>query len=156
MIAVADSLKLDNLITSGSSMGGATALYTAINFPDRVKGVIMIRPPTAWDERLHRRHNLLSSAEKCRRTHPNEKYHFVLSGAAQSDLPPLENIEIYNKIQCPVLLLALKGDDKHPVSTALNLSKVLRSNELHIANSEEEAKASWPSIISSFISRISH
>jgi pimeloyl-ACP methyl ester carboxylesterase len=37
----------------------ATALYAAIHFPERVRAVIMLRPPTAWKERLDRRKILL-------------------------------------------------------------------------------------------------
>ena len=60
MIALADYYEIPRFIASGSSMGSATALYAAIQQPERIAGVVMIRPPTAWKERRARRKFLLS------------------------------------------------------------------------------------------------
>ena len=60
MIAIADYYQIPQFIAAGSSMGSATALYAAIQHPERVAGVVMIRPPTAWNERRARRKFLLS------------------------------------------------------------------------------------------------
>lgn len=62
---VCDYFEMKSCVVSGSSMGSATALFAAVHFPEKVSGLIMIRPPTAWEDRLHRRKNLLSSAKKC-------------------------------------------------------------------------------------------
>lgn len=45
MLYVASSL-YNQFIAAGSSMGSATAFYAAMHAPERVLGVIMIRPPT--------------------------------------------------------------------------------------------------------------
>ena len=47
----------NSFIATGSSMGSATALFCAMQFPKDVQGVIMIRPPTAWEDRKSRRHD---------------------------------------------------------------------------------------------------
>jgi pimeloyl-ACP methyl ester carboxylesterase len=42
VIALMDSLKLSRAIIAGHSMGGAIALTMALNYPDRVQGLILI------------------------------------------------------------------------------------------------------------------
>ena len=96
-----------------SLLGSATALFSAIKHPERVRALIMVRPPTAWESRLARRPNLLNSAA---RLDQSGSYHLVLRGAAYSDLPHLErDVDLYKKITCPVLILTIKGDGAHPV-----------------------------------------
>ena len=86
---------------------------------------------------------------------PGEKYHFVLQGAAMSDLPPLDGCsEEYKKITCPVLLLTVEGDEAHPVSTAVALHSLLPTSSLHIAPDKESAIQDWPKIISKFLNKL--
>ncbi|MBI5669639.1 MAG: alpha/beta hydrolase [Chloroflexi bacterium] len=42
MIALLDALKIDRAFIAGHSMGGAIALMLALNYPDRVRGLILI------------------------------------------------------------------------------------------------------------------
>lgn len=51
MIAIADSLDLDTFVAGGQSMGCATALYAALLAPERVSGLVLVNPPTAWETR---------------------------------------------------------------------------------------------------------
>jgi len=156
-------------VASGSSMGGATALYTALHYPKNVLGVIMIRPPTAWETRRARRKTLLSSANKCRDKAPEEPFHLVLRGAALADLPPLpplqgdaeggadtgdDQVSAYACITCPVLLLAVKDDESHPLDTAEKLHELLPISALHVADDLNDAKRDWPRIIAEFISSL--
>lgn len=182
-----DHIGCETFVAAGSSMGSATALYAAIQEPDRVRGVIMARPPTAWQERSQRRRHLRASADRCqsaeeellqkkRKEMGSSKYfeadgdvgidnsggdivyHCVLRGAAspECDLPALDSeVEAYKRVTCPVLLLALSGDDSHPLSTATALHQVLPQASLHIAEDEMSAIETWPSIISSFLQQIS-
>jgi pimeloyl-ACP methyl ester carboxylesterase len=39
------------LILGGQSMGSVTSLYAALKYPEKVKGLILMNPPTAWDAR---------------------------------------------------------------------------------------------------------
>ena len=155
MLAIADYYNLSSFIACGSSMGSATALYAAINQPERVTAVIMIRPPTAWESRKDRRHVLLSSAKKCHDSNPSdEKYHHVVRAAAETDLPPLDN-PLYEKLTIPVLILTVKGDISHPVSTAVALKERLSTLvQLHIAESSEEADRVWPDVIRTFLIQV--
>lgn len=78
----------------------------------------------------------------------------VLKGAALSDLPDPTNESDqmeYKKIQCPVLLLTIEGDDTHPVSTAQALHDIITTSTLHIAANIEEAATEWPAIIQRFL-----
>ena len=154
MFHLAKCCGANNFIAAGSSMGSATALYTAIHYPDNVKAIILIRPPTSWEERKNRRIQLISNAEKCKLANPDDLGHFVLLGTSYSDLPPKKSTNIYSNIKCPVLILAVKGDDAHPLSTAYELSKLLKQSVLHIADTVEYAKSRWPAVISNFLSEI--
>ncbi|SCY30503.1 alpha/beta fold hydrolase [Alkaliphilus peptidifermentans] len=45
LIALMDHLNLDNAVLCGLSMGGHISLQTAIRYPDRVKGLVLIGTP---------------------------------------------------------------------------------------------------------------
>lgn len=51
MLAIADHLGFDTFVAGGQSMGCATALYAAIAARERVKGLVLVNPPTAWETR---------------------------------------------------------------------------------------------------------
>jgi pimeloyl-ACP methyl ester carboxylesterase len=51
MLAIADKLKIEKFIAGGQSMGCATTIYSGLNYPDRLKGMILMNPPTAWETR---------------------------------------------------------------------------------------------------------
>ncbi len=51
MIALADHLHLSSFIVGGQSMGCGTSLYTALAIPERIKGLLLVNPPTAWQTR---------------------------------------------------------------------------------------------------------
>lgn len=48
---LADQPGLSGFIAGGASMGASTALYAALQAPQRVKGLIPVSPPTAWHRR---------------------------------------------------------------------------------------------------------
>jgi 3-oxoadipate enol-lactonase len=49
---VIDSLGLEKAILGGISMGSGTALFTALQFPEKVKALILVTPPPAWEVRV--------------------------------------------------------------------------------------------------------
>ena len=51
MAAVADGLGVENFIAGGQSMGCATALYAGLLAPQRIRGLVLVNPPTAWETR---------------------------------------------------------------------------------------------------------
>ena len=168
-----DYLKLDEFVVGGSSMGSATALYCAIKNPARhFRGLVLVRPPTAWETRRERRKFLVGSARKCEQraidkpdATPQEKAaHLVLLGAADADLPDpdpdpdpalgsrLE--ETYGRITCPTLILAVRGDEAHPLETAERLHGLIARSELVVADNLEEARKAWPAIVSAWVARL--
>jgi 3-oxoadipate enol-lactonase len=51
LINVLDAQKYDQVIMGGLSMGAGTAIHAAIQFPERVKALILVTPPPAWEKR---------------------------------------------------------------------------------------------------------
>lgn len=51
LLALADALSIDVAVLGGISMGCATSLHAAVQAPNRVKGLVLVAPPTAWRTR---------------------------------------------------------------------------------------------------------
>ena len=49
---IIDSLGTQKVILGGVSMGSGTALYTAIRHPEKVKALVLVTPPPAWEVRV--------------------------------------------------------------------------------------------------------
>jgi len=49
--ALADRLEVERAVVGGVSMGAATALHAAVAAPSRVRGLVLMAPPTAWGSR---------------------------------------------------------------------------------------------------------
>lgn len=49
---IIDSLNSGKVVLGGVSMGSGTALYTAIRNPEKVKALILVTPPPAWEVRV--------------------------------------------------------------------------------------------------------
>jgi pimeloyl-ACP methyl ester carboxylesterase len=50
-LALAEAMGCERAVFGGVSMGAATALHAAVEAPDRVAGLVLMAPPTAWDSR---------------------------------------------------------------------------------------------------------
>lgn len=51
LLALADAFGAQQAVFGGLSMGCATALHAAVQAPDRVEGLVLAAPPTAWETR---------------------------------------------------------------------------------------------------------
>jgi 3-oxoadipate enol-lactonase len=51
MLAIAEAIDVDKFIAGGDSMGCATAICTALQAPKRMKALVLVIPPTAWETR---------------------------------------------------------------------------------------------------------
>lgn len=51
LFRVADSQNYDSMILGGTSMGSGIAIHAAIRFPERVKALVLVTPPPAWEMR---------------------------------------------------------------------------------------------------------
>lgn len=54
-LLLADQLDIDRYVAAGASMGAATALNVAVQAPERVSGLVLVIPPTAWESRAAQR-----------------------------------------------------------------------------------------------------
>jgi pimeloyl-ACP methyl ester carboxylesterase len=50
-LELCDRLGIDRYVAGGASMGAATALHAAVLAPDRIAGLVLVIPPTAWETR---------------------------------------------------------------------------------------------------------
>lgn len=50
-LSLADHLDIDAYVAGGASMGCATALHAAVLAPERIRGLLLVIPPTAWATR---------------------------------------------------------------------------------------------------------
>lgn len=51
MLAIADAHAVDRFVAGGASMGCATTLFAAMEAPERIKAMVLVIPPTAWETR---------------------------------------------------------------------------------------------------------
>jgi pimeloyl-ACP methyl ester carboxylesterase len=51
MFGVADFYGVDKFIAGGQSMGCATSIFAALQAPERISGLVLMCPPTAWETR---------------------------------------------------------------------------------------------------------
>ena len=51
LITVFHLLNDQSMILGGCSMGSGTAIHAAVRFPERVKGLVLLTPPPAWEHR---------------------------------------------------------------------------------------------------------
>ena len=158
LLALGDELDVGRFVAGGVSMGAATALHAAVAAPERVAGMLLVLPPTAWDTRSEDEYASAADVveqqgvaayvdEWNSRPVPAilepiaEIYQFTpavpealfpsaLRGASQSDLPSPERVQA---ITAPALILAWDTDPGHPRSTAERLHELLPESELHVA-----------------------
>lgn len=50
-LALADGLGIEGYVAGGASMGAATALHAVVAAPERIAGLLLVIPPTAWETR---------------------------------------------------------------------------------------------------------
>lgn len=63
---VIDSGHYDPVILAGTSMGSVTCLHYAVNHPEKVKALILVTPPPAWEKREAVKAVYRKIASKCK------------------------------------------------------------------------------------------
>ncbi len=185
MLALADALEIERFIAGGQSMGSATALYAALAAPERVKALLLVNPPTAWETRaaqgaayeqmadLVAQQGVAGLMEAMQGQAPSPAWLWewvaqsgaannlgqvyasldttslplVLRGAAQTNLPPREDLRA---LTMPTLILAWTGDPGHPISTAETIAEQAPNSRLVIASNMDELRQ-WPGLIREFV-----
>lgn len=67
LLRIADGIGAEHFVAAGASMGTATSLWAAVLEPDRVSGLILVIPPTAWETRAAQTSVYLDSADRLQR-----------------------------------------------------------------------------------------
>jgi 3-oxoadipate enol-lactonase len=159
MLAVADSIAatsdFERYILGGISMGCATALEAAVQQPDKVAGLVLVLPPTAWETRprqsgVYRRlawvsglfgaipYRLLEMLPiPMRQDGRNQLTLHTMRGLANANplhvqaalggaaRSDLADLATLAQLQIPTLILAWEDDPSHPESTATTLAETL-------------------------------
>jgi len=183
MVGLIDHLGLDRVVVGGASMGAGTALHAALALGDRLSGMVLVIPPTAWQERAAQTAMYEQLADLIDK-------HGVDALLAAPPLPPpepftddvdwherraaglrradpvrlaenfrgaafadLPAVEELRTIRVPTLVLAWDGDPGHPVSTAERLAEVLPQVELRVAATRQDFD-SWTERVRQFLASL--
>jgi 3-oxoadipate enol-lactonase len=168
VLGVADALGLDTFALGGISMGSAVALGAALRCPARVRAMLLVAPPTAWDTRPPERTRYLEllalgSSEAVARRHEEE-----LAAAFGASIPPalvamiagirktpwaalsrvlagaaesdMPSADALGSLQVPVLVRPWPDDAGHPLSTAETLASALpRARHAVLSSFDDDA-----------------
>ncbi len=52
MLAIAGALNINSFIAGGVSLGCMTSIYAALEYPERIKAMVLMLPGTAWQTRI--------------------------------------------------------------------------------------------------------
>ena len=180
MLALADAQGEGRAFLGGISMGCATALHAAVSAPERVAGLVLMAPPTAWETRPRQARfyrfaaalvgwtglapfRLLASLPGPARSNPVA----ALQGALVAHLAhadaravraalrgaaesDLPDPASLRALHAPALILAWRGDPVHPTSTAARLAELLPHAELNVAATLDEIRG-WPERVARFV-----
>ena len=155
VIALLDHLNLESVVIGGISMGAGVSLNLTLRYPERVRGLILVRP--AWlDEPLPRGLEAHVYAAQLMREHDGAEalHHFTTSDVyarlrdesadtAESILGNFEQPELairleripqdapnhdqseWGNISVPALVIGCENDFVHPFSYALTLAEAI-------------------------------
>ncbi len=179
MLGLADALGAPRALLGGVSMGCATSLHAVVLAPERVMGLVLVAPPTAWETRPRQARfyrigsacvswvglapfRLLASLPGRDRASPVAALQSaVIDHLARADAnavvtamrgaaeSDLPDPAALRGLRIPTLILAWRGDPVHPVSTAARLAELLPRAELHVAGTLDEVRA-WSGRIAAF------
>eukprot|EP00466_Bigelowiella_natans_P020480 jgi/Bigna1/73435/fgenesh1_pg.24_\ len=163
--STASAPRLSKYIVGGASMGAASALWAATTHPGEVSGIVMVIPPTCFRSRKGRRtkiRDVISRGGKafyrakgklirpifaCHSSDNN-----VMTGALESDFPPLKALENVKVRKIPMLVCGWDCDDStHPMATILLLEKLFPHARICIAKSLGQVLKEWPVEITNFV-----
>jgi pimeloyl-ACP methyl ester carboxylesterase len=92
LIEIADQQNYQSMILGGCSMGSGTAIHTAVHYPERVLGLVLVTPPPAWE---HRKQAQLVYKKVAAKTDPNKLSEFLKRILELNDDPPEFYEELY-------------------------------------------------------------
>ncbi len=167
-LMLADRLGIGSYIAGGASMGCGTALHAAVQAPDRVRGLLLVIPPTAWETRQAQ----AAIWDQLAMAVETDGVDAFIDGVLELESPDpfdgrtewadsmniqramepgqlatvlrgaatadLPDREAVRSITQPTVILAWTGDAGHPASTAEELAKLIPGSELHLASTWDD------------------
>jgi len=82
-LALADAIGIAGYTAGGRSLGAATSLHAAVLAPERVEALVLMTPPSAWEERDAQADRYVSMAARVEA----EGIEFIVEGLRQQPLP---------------------------------------------------------------------
>lgn len=169
VVALLDHLDVDAAAVIGTSLGANAALFVAARHPDRVRGLVVEMPVLEWAvpsaalvfapmvfavhygapllravgrlaASFHPRSGLLESVLDVVRADPGSTA-AVLHGILVGPVAP--TVEERRAIDCPVLVLAHRGDPIHPLRDGQSLERHVPGARLVLARTPLELRI-WP------------
>lgn len=177
---VADHFTDDRIILGGASMGSAVSLHAACQRPDRVKGLVLVIPPRAWEWREGKAggYRITANVVKYTRGLPfrllgrvpfrqSESFRRNARGVMARDLAQVrpEGVvgamrgaalsdfparEALARLEIPALILSWPDDSTHPLVVAEELNRILPNSRLEVARRESDPYA-WSGRVRDFI-----
>lgn len=170
----------DQVILGGASMGSAVSLHAACMQPGRVKGLVVVIPPRAWNwrEGTASGYRITANVVQYTRGLPfrllgrmrfrrGDSFRKNVRGVMARDLAKANpagvagamrgaamsdfpSREALAALKMPVLILAWPDDDAHPLAVAEELDRILPNSRLEVAREEDEPYA-WQGRVREFI-----
>ena len=160
VIRFLDCLKIEKAIFGGISMGAGIATYIALHFPNRVSGLVLIRP--AWLDRKNPSNLQILKKAATFIPKKNGKIQFeqtvdfqnisqqlptagksvtgVFASSQQKVIPlvlkkmvgdrPLNNLNELSRIACPSLIIGNDDDPLHPWEMATEMHRYIPNSQL--------------------------
>ncbi len=161
LLDLASALGAERFAAGGASMGAATALHAAVRAPERIAGLVLVIPPTAWDTRPEQSQQYLAMARLLEARGTDGFVRAVAPAMEAAPLPPgvrdalLENLRRWDatslgrvlrgaaasdlpgvdslaRLRIPTLVLAAPDDAGHPLSTAERIAAAIPGAKLEL------------------------
>jgi pimeloyl-ACP methyl ester carboxylesterase len=182
LLGVAGTVDAEPVVLGGASMGCATAAHAAVLAPERVTGLVLVTPPTAWTTRsgqaaFYRRAApilgtfgtrpmsmaarvlpipdlpMLSLGRATLRHLGSADRRVVAAVLRGAAQSDLPPLGALAALRVPALVLAWRGDRSHPLSTATQLAEALPDAELHVARSAKDVRR-WSALVGEFLDAV--
>ncbi len=161
LLDLASALGAERFVAGGASMGAATALHAAVRAPERIRGLVLVVPPTAWETRPAQSQQYLGMVRLLEARGIEGFVRAVAPAMASAPLTPaarealLENLrrwdatclgrvlrgaaasdlptlESLGRLRVPTLVLAAPNDPGHPLSTAERVVGAIPGSKLEL------------------------
>lgn len=170
----------ERVVLGGASMGCAVSLHAACMHPERLKGLVLVIPPRAWEWREGKSggYRLTANIVKCTRGLPfrllgripfptgssfrgnargvmardlaTVDYRGLVGAMRGAALSDFPSRQALSALAIPTLILAWPDDAIHPLALAEELHRVLPDSRLEIAEGEDDPYG-WPHLVREFL-----